>query len=61
MFLYLSWDGSHYVTSKYDGDVGLVKKLEGFKGVLNLVKYVGFKGMWKALSLRSTDELIVID
>ena len=51
MWLYRSWDGSYYVTNKYDGGVGLVRKLNGFKGMYYIAKYVGFKAVWLAGSL----------
>jgi hypothetical protein len=60
MWLYRSWDGSYYVTNNYDGGVGLVRKISGFKGMYYIAKYVGLKAVWLAGSLRSTDKLIVI-
>ena len=60
MHLYKSWDESYYVTNKFDGSYGYIKRLKGFKGVTTLVKHVGFKAAWIALSMRSTDSLIVL-
>jgi len=58
--LYKSWDDSYYVTSKYDEIVGLTKKVNNFKGLLSVIKHVGFKAAWHMLRLEDSENLIVI-